>query len=381
MTPTPSRAAALTCLLLALAALVPATHAGSFAHMEITDDDDDAVPDGVTCPVVPVPFLGCPGWDFMACDVDLHGGYVTDTPDSVLLSISMRSDVAFTTEAVTGCLAASSVPAPTPGTGDFDYHFFVDSKGKTYDASAHLASDGTWSVGGVATVATVTPAPSGACPATACPSLTLTVPKAALGVQAGDVLTHLYATAHGEDSVDGDYSVADRAPSANYGLDYTILNGTGAAAPVYATLPGPRASVSQAFGVPHDGTYVFNWTSPAGSLSFLFNAQPVAGTLSLRIATASNQTLDAETFTAATAGNKTLTGASGPLTVTLRYVGYNGTFTMSLAEARASPGTTAGASPTLPGPSSTTAKKGTPALGLLGLAGAVGFALLVRRRL
>jgi hypothetical protein len=219
------------------------------------------------------------------------------------------------------------------------------------------------------------------------------VPKSALGVQAGDLLTHLYATSYGQDSADGDFSVADRAPSANYGLDYAIANGTGAATTVYADLAGARASVAQAFNAPQDGTYVYNWTSPAASLAFLYNAQPVAGMLHLRIADAGNRTVAAAVFDTAATGNKTLSGASGPLTITLAYMGYNGTFTMTLAEAKA-PTHTSGA-PTTPAkaasatsgaagtstktPSSSTTK-GTPAAGLVAVAVAVALALAARRR-
>jgi hypothetical protein len=385
MTPTTARLLAL----LALAALalptVPPASAGSAAHPEIDDGNDDVDVNGV-CSGGFDPSDPCPSHDFVWPGADLDYAYASDTADSLLLTLGLKSKDGFKTAG----------PFETALAVDYDYTFSFTAGGATYAATAHFPHGGTITPGGVATVASVDSAGK---------ELTLTVPKSAAGnVGKGDALTQLFCQVDGKGA--NGFTLGDRAPNANFGLDYTVANGTGASRIVYTTLTGAQASITQAFGKPTNATYAYNWTSPAANLTVGYNVHVGAGSVAITIATAANQTLQSGTFTFSAAGNVTLAHAAGPLVITLDYKGFNGTLALSFAATPPKQGTatsshsttttstsTTGTAPPngftfTPSASTTTTQsattfsttsKGTPALGALAIASVLGVALLARR--
>jgi hypothetical protein len=394
MTPKPVPLLAALALVALALATVPAASAGSAAHPEIDDGNDDVSVNGL-CSGGFDPNDPCPSHDFVWPGADLDYAYVSDTADALLLTIGLKAGTGFKTAA----------PAETVFAVDYDYTFGFTAGGAPRVATAHFPHGGTITPGGAATVATVDSAGK---------ELTLTVPKAAVGdVGPGDLLTGLYCQVDGKGS--SDFTLSDRAPNANYGLDYTVANGTSASKVVRTTLSGARASITQSFAKPTNATYVYNWTSPAANLTMAYGVQVRAGSVDITIATAANQTLQDGTFVRSAAGNLTLTGAAGPLVVTLVYKGFNGTVSLQFAAAppaarttttaAGSTSTTAGTAPpsetggptTVPNgftftPSTTAAQGGSsstgsttrssPAAGGLLVAAALGAALLlVRRRL
>jgi len=384
--------AALGLLLTALA--LPSVHAGSLANPEIVDSNDEVAVSGA-CSGGPSATPPCPGFDFLWSQVDINSGYVSDTVSDVLLTLEMKAATSFQPG-----LTPGFGPATVPGspTMSYDYVYTATSGATTVTASAHLAPDGTITPGGAATTAVVHDGNQ----------LTFTVPKSALGITgAGSLVTGLFVTAHGQDAGDGDFTLDDRAPDANFGRDYLTLNGTGLAPKTtYATLTGATPSIQEGFAVNTTAIHVYNWTSPAADLTIGYNVHVVAGSLAIRIATAANQTVQQGTFTASDKGNATLHGASGPLVITLTYTGFNGTAAFTFAATPAptattssstttsasstttqspftfTPSTSASSSTTAARTTSSSTSKGSPAIGLVSVLLAAGIALvLVRRRL
>ncbi|HUR62358.1 MAG TPA: hypothetical protein VM286_08370 [Candidatus Thermoplasmatota archaeon] len=369
-------------LLATLSFAAQPAQAGTLANPEVVDDNDEVAisgPGGKVCSGGPAG--GCPGFDFLWADTDINSAFVNETADALTFTLEMKAGKSFGA----GSGAGGGVD------DECTYAFTFVLGGATYTASADVAADGTPTAKGVATAAVVHDSNQ----------MTLSVPKAAVKAFPGDVLSGLFVTAHCE--TDAGIILDDRAPDANTGRAYTLA-GTAAGKVQYYSLTGATATVQQSFSRPTTETDIYNWTSPAANLTLSYNVKPVAGSVSIRIATvAGNPTLQEGTFTARDAGNLTLGDAKGALQVTLKYTGYNGTVVLGLSGQKAATGTPTSTSGTSTatktatqgftfqstsrstsgtGGTSSSTSKGSPSTGILALGAAIAVSLvLVRRRI
>lgn len=357
----------------------PAVLAGTTAHPEIDDGNDDVNVNGVCSTGFGVP--PCPSHDFVWGGADLDYAYANDNATSILLTIGLKDATGFTT----------ATPGETAFSPDYDYLFSFTVGTATYQAKAHFPHGGTITAGGVATAAKVNAGGN---------ELTLVVPKAATpGIANGVALTQLFCQVDGKGT--NGFTLSDRAPNANFGLDYKIANSTVATARsvFYVPLNGTSVLLSKSFATPTTATIVYNWTGALPKVDLSYAAKVANGTVHVKVVDGAAKVLANRTFAAT--GNVTQKSASatnGTWHITLDLTHYQGNVSVSIAK----PNTVAPVTPKTPAtpfvpPSAVTTSpttsasasgsttessttKGSPGLGLLAFMGGLGAALVALRR-
>jgi hypothetical protein len=222
-------ARAFTLIAMTALLLLPAVQAGDKEHPEIADGADDVqVNGGANCQAGPC----VASMDFFWPAADLANVWVGETNDTLTFTVQMKSGSAFA-----GGNEAVAVGTAQPFT--YVYTFAFELHGHEHMASATW-SGGSPAAGDMASAAIIVGN-----------ELTVVLPKVGMmpggePVQAGDVVSKLVLTAHG---ASGSMTVDDRAPDANTGPDYVVLQGAGnGTAPAddggdELKMPGPAAPV------------------------------------------------------------------------------------------------------------------------------------------
>ena len=368
-------------LLTALLAAAPAACAGSQATPEVTDANDDASLND-SCPTpwsgqLPIPFADCPGWDFAFGSVDINSAWVEETEADLVLTIEMKANDTYQG----GLHPFGQVPEDFPLTEDWEYDYAWNfTVGSTaMGVGVHLAKDGVLSPAAPATTAIVRDGNK----------LDVTVPKAALGLHAGDLLTGTFVTAHGSD---GTNTLDDRGPSENFGLDYAVKAGAAAAPSViYATVSAPVLSIGHQFTAATTQVYQFNWTQGPARASVLLQGNATAGTAHVVLRDSAGVVLLDQALGAQPSSSEAK-GAAGTWTATVTYTGFTGSLSVVAKAMQSTTTTTSGPPPTTSTePTETTSEppqtttsgegKGTPGFAAPMAVAALALLAVARRRL